>query len=77
MSDESTTFINFVVIQAKNFLHSDKFSIYFQKQVLHLIGLLYSLNLSESIHPKIRPVLEAFLTKQSPVVSRDLSNNKN
>jgi hypothetical protein len=29
MNDESTTFINFVVIQAKNFLQSDKFSIYF------------------------------------------------
>jgi hypothetical protein len=29
------------------------------------------------LHPKIRPVLEAFLTKQSPVVSRDLQRNKN
>ncbi len=44
---------------------------------MHLIGLLYSLNLSESIHQKVRPVLEAFLMKQSPVVSRDLGNNKN
>jgi len=29
------------------------------------------------VHPKLKPVLEAFLTKQSPVVSRDLINNKN
>jgi hypothetical protein len=42
-----------------------------------LIGLLYSLNAQDSLHAKMKPVLEAFLVKQSPVVSRDLQKSKN
>jgi hypothetical protein len=61
-----------VIQQAKNFLQLDRFNIYFQKQVLNLIGLIYSLNLAEDVHQKLKFVLETFLQKQSPIVSRDL-----
>ena len=61
-----------MIQQAKNFLQLDRFNIYFQKQVLNLIGLIYSLNLAEDVHQKLKFVLETFLQKQSPIVSRDL-----
>lgn len=77
---ESVTFISFVIQQAKNFLSSVKHNIYFKKQVLQLVGLLYSLNLSEdhmSVHTRMKGTLETFLNSQLPIVSRDLVNNKN
>ena len=56
----SQSFINFVTLCIINFLPEEKFQVYLKKSVLHLIGLLLSLNLQDrqqSILQKLSPSL--------------------